>query len=157
PLPRWADEGACTIVEHDSERAKQEQLLIKFLTGNRGIAFNKMFAMREYPPDILPLYSQGYSLARFLIAQGGKQKFVKYVEAGLATNNWTHATRELYGYKSLSDLQTTWVDWVRQGYPTPVARRDDEAIVRNDRDLQQAEDARDQVTAIGNAPVGNMQ
>ena len=49
PLPRWADEGAATSVEHVSERTKQDQLLIQFLTSNRGIAFNHMFAMKEYP------------------------------------------------------------------------------------------------------------
>ena len=31
PLPRWADEGACTTVEHVSERSKQQQMLISFL------------------------------------------------------------------------------------------------------------------------------
>ena len=31
PLPRWADEGACTTVEHVSERTKQQQMLIQFL------------------------------------------------------------------------------------------------------------------------------
>ena len=31
PLPRWADEGACTTVEHDSEKAKQDNFLIQFL------------------------------------------------------------------------------------------------------------------------------
>ncbi len=74
PLPRWADEGACTTVEHSSERAKQQRMLIDFLHTNRGIAFSRMFAMREYPRDVMPLYSQGYSLARFLIAQGGKRR-----------------------------------------------------------------------------------
>ncbi len=121
PLPRWADEGACTTVEHDVEKQKQERLLIQFLTSNRGIAFNQMFAMREYPRDILPLYSQGYALARYLIAQGGKRKFVDYVGDGLKTNNWTHATRKHYGFESLSDLQVTWLDWVREGSP-PIAQ-----------------------------------
>jgi hypothetical protein len=120
PLPRWADEGACTTVEHAAERQKQEQLLIQFLTTNRGIAFNKMFAMMEYPSDMLPLYSQGYALAQFFIAQGGKQKFVRYVGEGMATNNWTATTRKYYGYESLSDLQVTWVEWIRQGRQTPV-------------------------------------
>ncbi len=69
PLPRWADEGACTTVEHPSERNKQTRLLYEFLTTGRGIAFNRMFAMTEYPADILPLYSQGFSLAKFLIAK----------------------------------------------------------------------------------------
>ena len=94
PLPRWADEGAATSVEHVSERTKQDQLLIQFLTSNRGIAFNQMFAMKEYPADILPLYSQGYSLARYLIAQGGKRKFVDYVDDGMQWNNWTAANAQ---------------------------------------------------------------
>ncbi len=117
PLPRWADEGAATSVEHISERTKQDQLLIQFLTTNRGIAFNQMFAMREYPRDILPLYSQGYSLARYLIAQGGRRKFVEYVRDGLQWNNWTAATHRHYGLRSLSELQISWLDWVRQGSP----------------------------------------
>jgi hypothetical protein len=117
PLPRWADEGACTTVEHASERRKQDKWLIEFLTTDRGIAFNEMYAMREYPSDILPLYSQGYSVSRFLIAQGGKQKFIKYVGAGLDSRNWTAATRQYYGFASLSELQVTWLEWVRRGSP----------------------------------------
>jgi len=115
PLPRWADEGACTTVEHEVERRKQHRLLYEFLTTGRGIAFNQMFAMTEYPPDVLPLYSQGYSLARFFIAQGGKQKFVKYVGDGMNTNNWPAVTRQYYGFRDLSELQVTWLEWVRQG------------------------------------------
>jgi len=117
PLPRWADEGASTTVEHVSEKAKQHRMLYQFLKSDRGIAFNRMFAMNEYPADILPLYSQGFSLARFLIAQGGKRKFVKYLEDGLNSNNWTASTKSHYGFKSLSELQVTWNDWVREGSP----------------------------------------
>lgn len=128
PLPRWADEGACTTVEHDLERRKQDHLLIEFLTTGRGIAFNQMFAMQEYPDDILPLYSQGYSLARFLIAQGGKRKFVDYVGDGMKWNNWTAATKHHYGYGSLSELQVVWLDWVRQGSP-PLAPQAPESLL----------------------------
>ena len=117
PLPRWADEGACTTVEHASEKDKQHRLLYEFLTTGRGIAFNQMFAMKEYPPDVLPLYSQGFSLARFLIAQGGQRKFIEYVGDGMKWNNWTRATQHHYSFKSLSELQVTWVDWVRRGCP----------------------------------------
>ncbi len=117
PLPRWADEGACTTVEDISERSKQEKLLYQFLTTNRGIAFNKMFAMKEYPQDILPLYSQGYALARYFIALGGKQKFVAYVGAGMDSGDWTAATKKFYGFRNLSDLQLSWVEWVKRGTP----------------------------------------
>jgi hypothetical protein len=115
PLPRWADEGACTTVEHVAEKAKQDKFLIEFLHTNRGIPFNKMFAMKEYPQDILPLYSQGYSLTRFLIQQGGKRKFVDYVGEGMRTNNWPAVTRKFYNFDNLSDLQVTWVSWVGSG------------------------------------------
>jgi len=117
PLPRWADEGACTTVEHSSERKKQEQWLIAFLKTERGIPFNHMFAMTEYPGDIMPLYSQGYSVARFLIAQGGKRKFVEFVAAGLSHGNWNEAIRSYYAYPSLGDLQTEWIEWVIAGSP----------------------------------------
>ena len=73
PLPRWADEGACTTVEHSSERDKQQIMLVDFLRTGRGIAFSRMFVMKEYPHDVMPLYSQGYSVARYLVAQGGKR------------------------------------------------------------------------------------
>jgi hypothetical protein len=129
PLPRWADEGACTTVEHASERQKQEQWLYRFLTTGRGIPFNRMFAMTEYPADILPLYSQGFSLARYLIASGGKQKFVRYVGDGLASNDWPAATQKHYGFQNLSELQLTWLDWVRQGYPPIRSVADDDSRV----------------------------
>jgi hypothetical protein len=121
PLPRWADEGACTTVEHPSERAKQENNLIVYLKTDRGIPFNKMFAMRDYPRNMLPLYAQGYSLARFLIAQGGERKFVDYVRDGMQQASWTSATQRYYGFASLSELQSAWLEWVRQGSP-PLSR-----------------------------------
>ena len=117
PLPRWADEGACTTVEHASEKAKQKKMLIEFLQTGRGISFNRMFSMKEYPRDVLPLYSQGYSLVRFLIAQSGKQEFLAFVGDGMQSENWPTAVREHYGFESLWDLQGRWLDWVRQGSP----------------------------------------
>lgn len=117
PLPRWADEGACTTVEHESERAKQQQMLIQFLKTGRGISFSQMFALKEYPHDVMPLYSQGYSLASFLIDHGGRAKFLAFVSDGLQEEHWTEATRRHYGYPSLAALQDSWLDWVRQGSP----------------------------------------
>src|SRR4051812_5181756 len=117
PLPRWADEGACTTVEADSERAKQQKMLITFLRGGRGIAFSQMFAMKEYPADVLPLYAQGHSLTTFLIDQGGRAKFLQFVSTGLTNEKWGDAIRTQYGYESLSKLQDAWLAWVRSGSP----------------------------------------
>lgn len=121
PLPRWADEGACTTVEHPVERARQHRLLVEFLSTGRGIAFPEMFAMREYPADVLPLYSQGYSLARFLIERGGRHKYVAFVGDGLATENWPVALASHYGVGDLAQLQHVWLEWVKKGCPAPPA------------------------------------
>ncbi|MFZ4731145.1 MAG: hypothetical protein ACOYK7_01240 [Pirellulales bacterium] len=121
PLPRWADEGACTTVEHPVERARQHRLLIEFLTTQRGIAFPEMFAMREYPADVLPLYSQGYSLARYLIERGGRHKYVAFVGDGLAADDWAGALARHYGVGGVAEMQHVWLDWVRQGCPAPPA------------------------------------
>jgi hypothetical protein len=117
PLPRWADEGACTTVEHPSEKQKQQMMLVDFLHTGRAIAFNRMFAMKDYPQDVMPLYSQGYSLARYLISQGGKRKFLDFVADGMGDENWSRATKKFYGFNSLAVLQNNWLDWVRQGSP----------------------------------------
>lgn len=121
PLPRWADEGACTTVEHPVERARQHRMLLEFLTTGRGIAFPEMFAMKEYPADVLPLYSQGYSLARYLIERGGRHKYVSFVAEGLATENWSGALAKHYGVTSVAQMQHVWLDWVKQGCPAPPA------------------------------------
>lgn len=117
PLPRWADEGAATSVEHASERAKHHRMLEQFLRSGRGIAFNRLFAMTEYPPDVMPLYAQGHALVEYLIQQGGRRKFVAYLEDALQSGQWVEATRRHYGSASLGELQNTWLTWVREGRP----------------------------------------
>lgn len=118
PLPRWADEGACTTVEDISERSKQDRMLIVFLHTGRGIAFSQMFAMTDYPQDILPLYAQGYSLARFLIDQSSRQAFLTFLNDGMASENWSDAIHKHYGYRNLAELQDAWLNWVKIGSPS---------------------------------------
>ena len=129
PLPRWADEGACTTVEHSSERNKQQVMLVNFLRTNKGIAFDKLFAMKDYPPEVLPLYSEGYSLARFLIDQWGRKKFLEFVGEGMQSENWPATLKKQYGFQNLQSLQDAWLDWVKQGSPTLLARNSDETRV----------------------------
>lgn len=117
PLPRWADEGACTTVEHRSEISKQEAMLIEFLQTRRGIPFSHMFGMTEYPSDVLPLYAQGHSLSKFLIDQRGKREFLEFLADGMDGGDWQRALDKRYGYRDLLVLQNSWMDWIRQGRP----------------------------------------
>lgn len=115
PVPRWADEGACTTVEHASERSKHDTMLVRYLSEGRGIAFKGLFVMRDYPEDMMPLYAQGYSLCSFLIAQGGPRQFVRFLERGMQDEDWRAAIEQHYGYPLLGKLQSAWNDWVRDG------------------------------------------
>ncbi|MFN7732346.1 MAG: hypothetical protein ACK5OB_10610 [Pirellula sp.] len=115
PLPRWADEGACTTVEHNSERTKHDKALIQFMVEGRCFPFNALFAMREYPKDMMPLYAQGYSLCAFLIAQGGPKQFVQFLQRGMQDEDWAAAVAEYYGYPKLGKLQSAWQSWVQDG------------------------------------------
>jgi hypothetical protein len=117
PLPRWADEGACTTVEHPSEIAKQERNLVNFLKTGRGIPFKQMFAMKEYPPDVMPLYAQGHSLATYLIESRGRTTFLKFLSDGMHDDDWPRAVHQHYGFHDLMAMQTAWNDWVKQGRP----------------------------------------
>lgn len=115
PLPRWADEGICTTVEHSAERNKHEAKLREFLSTRRGIPMNHLFSLTEYPADMLPMYAQGYSVCRFLIEQSGPRRFVEFLEDYFQHPSWTANVRQHYGYKSLANLQQSWLAWVADG------------------------------------------
>ena len=82
PLPRWADEGGATSMECPSEKQKHRTMLVQFLHTQRGIAFGQLFAMTEYPSDVMPLYAEGYSLAEYLIQHGGRKNLLSFSMTG---------------------------------------------------------------------------
>lgn len=115
PLPRWADEGICTTVEHTTERSKHEKKLLEFLRSRRGIAMNQLFLMKEYPADVLPMYAQGYSVCQFLIDQKGPREFIRFLGNYLRHPSWTKNIKQHYGYDSLQEFQDYWIAWVASG------------------------------------------
>lgn len=117
PVPRWADEGAAASVEPAAELSKHRKMLIRFLQTGRGIAFGRMFAMAEYPRDIMPLYAQGFSSVDYLIQQGGRRKFVQFLEEAFRTNSHSRALQTVYKIPSTPEFQTRWLAWVRRGSP----------------------------------------
>jgi hypothetical protein len=131
PLPRWADEGGATSMEHFSEKNKQRQMLVQFLQTGRGIAFSQMFTMTEYPQDIMPLYAQGYSLAEFLIQSGGHRKYIAFLDDGLENDDWAGAIHRHYQIADLPTLQETWLTWVRQGWPALKPRETQPPVAAN--------------------------
>lgn len=127
PVPRWLDEGAATSVEHLSERENYRHMLLGFLQRNedRGLSFNRMVALKDYPDDIIPFYAQGFSVVEYLIALRGHRELVHFAETGMKTGNWNTAVRQHYGrdifgdsgFERLGDLQESWLQWVAAGFP----------------------------------------
>lgn len=150
PLPRWADEGACTTVEHRSEIAKQERMLIDFLKTGRGIPFNDMFAMKEYPQDVMPLYSQGHATAQWLIEQRGKKEFMNFLTDGLRDGNWPRAVQAHYSFSDLYAMQNSWLDWVKQGRPqlTPTAGTPGIQLASNATPVYRGQSPDDDITPV---------
>lgn len=119
PLPKWIDEGICITAESRAERRSCTDLLYTVLSTNRGVAFDKMFTLSRYPEDLQPIYAQGYSLVQFLVNRGGRRQLLEYVADGSSSGQWADATRNHYGFDSLTELQEAWLEWVRDGLPKP--------------------------------------
>ncbi|HSG72927.1 MAG TPA: hypothetical protein VLA12_21115 [Planctomycetaceae bacterium] len=119
PLPRWADEGAATLIEHESERRRQQLLLDEVMSDGSKFPLHTLLAMKEYPQDhrrILTLYAQGYSLADYLIQKQGRRTFLKFLNDADRTD-WDSAIRKNYKLNNTASLETNWNNWVMAGSP----------------------------------------
>lgn len=120
PLPRWADEGAATIVEHESEKKRQRLLNRQVMGTNKRIPLRHLLSMTEYPSEmqqVLTLYAEGYSLADFLLQRGGKKRYLMFLE-NAHKNGWDEAIAKLYKYKNVEDLEQSWGKWIIAGSPS---------------------------------------
>ena len=118
PLPRWADEGAATLAEHESEQRRQDLTLKQVWNGGR-FPLKTLLGMTEYPREmqqVMTLYAQGYSLADYLVQKGGRARFLKLL-AMAEESNWDAAFQELYGIDDIGRLEATWGEWVLAGSP----------------------------------------
>lgn len=118
-VPRWADEGACTTVEHVSEKRKHQKHLQVYLRTGQGFSFNEMFSLKDYPPQprILPFYAQGHSVVQFLVEQAGPREFIQFVESGMRSERWEASLKQHYAYETIGELQEQWNQWLRDGSP----------------------------------------
>lgn len=120
PLPRWADEGAATLFEHESEQAKQLALLKRVIRGGKeNFTLRQLLAMKEYPRGMRPmliLYSQGYALADFLVQQKGRTEYLKFLSDG-EKMGWERAIRTHYAHQGIDALERNWTGWILAGMP----------------------------------------
>lgn len=118
PVPRWADEGAAMMAEDAGEHRRNAKLLAELIAGGRAIPLRRLLPMMGYPPDVMTLYAQGYSLTRFLVAARDRKTFLAFVADGLA-DGWDSAVKVHYGYASVDKLERAWL--ASLGVPVAVA------------------------------------
>ncbi len=75
-----------------------------------------LFGREQFPADhaaVCTFYGQSYSVSRFLIVAGGRQKFLDFVKRGYQ-DGWDEAAQAVYGYPSVEALERAWLASVRQ-------------------------------------------
>ncbi len=123
PLPRWADEGAATLVEHESERMRQTKLLNQVIKTSKRIPLGQLLSIKEYPrdmQDVLTLYAEGYSLADYLVQKKGEQGRAEFLEflGDALEQGWESSFQSHYGISSVNEIEQEWHGWVMAGSPT---------------------------------------
>jgi hypothetical protein len=119
PLPRWADEGAASLIEHESERMRLRSLAEQVNGTNRKIPLQKLLRMKDYPTDsrqVLTLYAEGYVLADYLIEKSNKRTYLAFLKQALG-EGWEPALQQHYGYGRIDELEREWDRWVVAGSP----------------------------------------
>jgi hypothetical protein len=112
PVPRWADEGVAVLSESEAERKRHDMLAGQILTTKRAIPLSRLLALTSYPPDVMAMYAQGYSLTHFLVEAKDRPTFLAFVADGMKSD-WDRAVRKRYAYKDVAALEAAWLKKVR--------------------------------------------
>jgi hypothetical protein len=122
PVPRWADEGGAVLSEDDIERNRHDQLVRQILnTPGRAIPLRRLFALKEYPGDVMALYAQGFSVCNFLVTTSNRQVFLDFVAMGMNAG-WDRAAQQYYHFNSVEELEQAWLTHMRNTKRQPAAQ-----------------------------------
>ncbi len=114
PMPRWADEGASLLSEDERELARHDRIVDELFERRGAFALAQLFAMEEYPRDLIGFYGQGYSISRFLIEIGGRPRFLEFIRDA-QSENWDTATLRHYSLANVRELERAWLSWRKVG------------------------------------------
>jgi hypothetical protein len=122
PVPRWADEGGSVLSEDEVEKERHDRLVRQILnTQGRRIPLRRLFALRDYPGDVMVLYAEGFSVSNFLVNKSNRQTFLAFIGQGMSTNGWDYAVRAYYPpWNSVEELEEAWLAHLRSTRRPPV-------------------------------------
>jgi hypothetical protein len=120
PVPRWADEGGSVLSEDDIERQRHDQLVRQILnTPGRRIPLRRLFPLTQYPPDVMVLYAEGFSVTQFLVGRSSRSAFLAFIALGMR-GDWDGAVRTHYGYRNVDELESAWIGSLRENRQPPA-------------------------------------
>lgn len=123
PVPRWADEGLAILSEAEDVQLDNEENFLDLQAAGRSLRVKTLFGLTDYPRDMISVYLQGHSVARFLVSRGAKpaagadalacrQTLLRFLDTGL-TDGWDAAAKAVYGFDSVDALEEAWAEWLR--------------------------------------------
>lgn len=118
PVPRWADEGGSVLSEDDLERDRHDKLVRSILNHGQQIPLRSLLQLREYPPQVMCLYAEGYSISDYLVKQSNRQHFLNFVGAGMQYG-WDAAAKSYFNHANVDELEKAWLKNLRDTKKQP--------------------------------------
>ncbi len=118
PVPRWADEGGSVLSEDELERTRHDAEVRKILNRGQQIPMRTLLGLREYPPQVICLYAQGFSICDFLVKRSNKQQFLNFVGHGMQ-HGWDNAAKSYYGHNTVEEMEQAWLQNLRESKKQP--------------------------------------
>jgi hypothetical protein len=117
PVPRWADEGGSVLSEDDAERDRHDKLARSILNKGQQFQMRTLLSLKQYPPNVMCLYAQGYSVSDFLVKRSNKQHFLNFVGHGMQ-HGWDNASKSYFGHNNVEELEQAWLQHLRDSKKT---------------------------------------
>lgn len=109
-MPVWANEGIASRYDNAVRKAVRRRKLESFSELDSWPSLQQLMTS---PVRSQWAYAASVSVTDFLVARGGRAKFLDFVELA-DEQGWNQALTSKYGIRSVAQLQTEWQDSVRQ-------------------------------------------
>lgn len=120
---RWADEGGAVMSEDEEEQQRHEALARDIVaTPGRAIPLRRLLSRTDFPPEVMALYAQGYSVTRFLVERKDRKTFLAFVKQGME-DGWDKAMKGHYDFRDVEALEDAWLADLRRrtkAEPKPI-------------------------------------
>ncbi len=143
PVPRWADEGGSVLSEDDLERDNHDKLARSILNQGKQIRLRTLMGLTEYPPQVMCLYAQGYSMTDFLVKRSDKRTFLNFVGHGMQ-RGWDDAVKVYYKHNTVEELEGAWLQHLKDS----KGQSHKEQILAQNQKLQPAQPQQQQQVAF---------